>query len=168
RIIRMYGQTESSMCCYAERRSPPRCMNGRISVGSPFGGMEMFVLDDAGAEVNQVGQSGELWIRGPALFSGYFEDPQTTAERLPYDPRYPSSGDRAFRSGDLVFVDDRGDYYFFARKDTQVKVSGNRVELEEVEAIVEQHVCVQRAVAAVEKTESGDELVLFLVTDTPC
>lgn len=165
RVVQAFGHSESILCCFKELHRPPENEQGRVSIGRAFGDMEMFALDDAGELVTAPGELGELWIRGPALFSGYFGDPATTSERMVPDPRDPSSMDRAFRSGDLVFQDHAGDFYFFGRKDAQVKIAGNRLELEEVEAVVERCFETSRAIAAVENSRGRTSLVVFLLSD---
>jgi amino acid adenylation domain-containing protein len=163
RIIQAFGHSESIWCCFAELSRPAAHARGRVSIGRALGQMEMFLIDDDGMEINGADTVGELYIRGPSLFSGYWRDPEATAMRLVNDFRDSEGQGRVFRSGDLVFRDGEGRFYFWGRKDTQVKVAGNRLELEEVEAVLEGDPAVERAIAALATSHERAELVAFVV-----
>jgi amino acid adenylation domain-containing protein len=163
RIVQAFGHSESILCSFAVLDRPVATERGRVTIGNAIDAMEMFILDDEGRSVDEPGAVGELWIRGAALFSGYWEAPEATAARLVADPRHPTEGGRAFRTGDLVFRDREGRLYFFGRKDAQIKIAGNRLELEEVEAVLEGEPGVERAVAAAATIDGRTEVIAFLV-----
>jgi acyl-coenzyme A synthetase/AMP-(fatty) acid ligase len=75
------------------------------------------------------GEHGELALAGPQLGTGYFRAPDLTASRFPM-----IGGKRWYLSGDLAYLDPAGRFHILGRTDNQVKVLGNRVELEDVEA----------------------------------
>ncbi|KAJ3498686.1 hypothetical protein NLG97_g931 [Lecanicillium saksenae] len=90
-----------------------------------------------------IGAVGELWLEGPLVGEGYLNDAGKTAEVFVEDPQWllhgnPASGrqgrrGRLYRTGDLVRYCENGSLIFLGRKDTQVKIRGQRVELAEVE-----------------------------------
>jgi acyl-coenzyme A synthetase/AMP-(fatty) acid ligase len=93
----------------------------------------MLLADASGNVIDAPGVTGEILLRSPALFSGYWDDPQATRAALVPDPVQPRSGQLVLRTGDLAYRGERGDLYFCGRKDSQVQIRGNRVELSEIE-----------------------------------
>ncbi len=146
RIIQGFGHSESIGCSFKVLPRPARPHSGRISIGKAFPGMEMFQLDEDGKEIREPGRIGEICIRGACLFSGYWRAPEANRAKVVFDPRRPETREPVFLSGDLGFRDETGEFYFYGRKDTQVKFLGNRIELEEIEARLAEHPRIQQAV----------------------
>ena len=123
RLCNTYGPTEATVvACGAklDGHSP-------VSIGLPLPGWDLVVVDRSGEPV-PVGEVGELVIGGVGL--ARYLDPEKDAEK--YAP-LPSLGwSRAYRSGDLVRLEEDG-LYFQGRADDQVKVGGRRIELEVTE-----------------------------------
>lgn len=127
----LYGPTETTVVCTGDRFSDvPHVTKGRgiISIGKPFPGMDAAIVD---AACNPVlpGQEGELVFSGKQVALGYFEDESLTQSRFPM-----IDGRRCYLTGDLAYQDEQGLFHHQGRVDNQVKIQGNRVELEEVEA----------------------------------
>jgi acyl-coenzyme A synthetase/AMP-(fatty) acid ligase len=89
------------------------------------------------------GEQGELALAGHQLAAGYFRSPELTAARFPM-----IDGKKWYLSGDLAYLDPLGRFHILGRTDNQVKVLGNRIELEDVEAHL-RAVCGTELVAAV-------------------
>jgi long-chain acyl-CoA synthetase len=135
-LLNGYGLTETSPV--ASVRLPQQNCAGTI--GPPLPGTEIVARSTEG-RVMPPGETGLLWIRGPQVMRGYYQNPQKTAEVL------DSKG--WFNSGDLGHVDTRGRVWITGRaKDTIVLASGENVEPEPVETVlktsplIEQVVCV--------------------------
>ncbi|MDL4817267.1 D-alanine--poly(phosphoribitol) ligase [Actinomadura opuntiae] len=133
RIVNCYGATESMACSFTDVPNPIPDDLERLSIGFAHPGAEMMIMDGAGHPIEQPGVVGEIHLRSPALFSGYWDDPQATAAALVPDPLDPRSGQVVLRTGDLAYRGEHGDLYFCGRADSQVQVRGNRVELGEIE-----------------------------------
>lgn len=130
-VENLYGATEATVVCFGQPLTDqPNVTRNRgvLAIGSPFEGVEADVLD---SDLNPVSECepGELAISGRQLARGYFDDAEMTAARFP-----SLRGTRWYRTGDLVYRDESGALHHLGRIDNQVKVLGNRVELEEVEA----------------------------------
>jgi amino acid adenylation domain-containing protein len=130
-VDNLYGPTEATVACTVQRlTNPPIVTTGRgiLAIGEPFPGMGAAVVD---SELKPVltSEPGELILTGPQLARGYFGDPELTASRFP-----TIWGKRWYRTGDLVYQDVALAFHHLGRIDNQVKILGNRVELEEVEA----------------------------------
>ncbi|CRG85572.1 nonribosomal peptide synthase, putative [Talaromyces islandicus] len=124
--------------------------------------------------LSPVGGIGELVLEGPSVGMGYLHDPRATALKFFEDPEWllkglpgvsPGRKGRLYRTGDLVRYTEDGSIDFVGRRDTQVKIRGQRVELGEISAHLQQLVhpsiwCSPEVV----KVSSGTELlVVFLV-----
>lgn len=168
RLINIFGPSESIICAFhviegVRGGAGVEDIEGRVSFGTAFGDVELVVVDDDGQRVTEPGASGELYFASSGLFDGYFEDPVQSAARLVADPTGQS--DRVmYRTGDRVFFDEAGLYYFHSRIDNQVKILGNRVELEEIDLRLCDHPAVREAAAVV---EDGDHpmIVAYVVTE---
>jgi long-chain acyl-CoA synthetase len=99
------------------------------SVGRPIPGVELRLVDDAGEQVLR-GDPGEIWVRGPNVFAGYWRDEAATSQAL--------SDDGWLRTGDIGILGDDGDLYVVDRKKDLVIVSGFNVFPAEVEQVIEE------------------------------
>lgn len=77
---------------------------------------------------------GELFLRGPHVGLGYYDDSTRTAKSFGQNPRHTLFADIGYRTGDLVHRDESGRLHFKGRADFQIKHMGYRIELEEIEA----------------------------------
>jgi long-chain acyl-CoA synthetase len=99
------------------------------SVGRPTITVDVRIVDDAGKDCAQ-GQIGELWLRGPNIFTGYWNNLEATVEAF-------SNG--WFKSGDLGYVDEEGFYYIVDRKKDVIIRAGENIYCAEVEGVLHHH-----------------------------
>ncbi|KAF2761932.1 acetyl-CoA synthetase-like protein [Pseudovirgaria hyperparasitica] len=98
----------------------------------------------SGEQLCPIGTVGELWLEGPLTGRGYYNNDEKTKEAFIDDPEWLARGapghsgrrGRLYKTGDLVKYESDGSILYVARKDSQVKVRGQRVELGEVDAHV--------------------------------
>ncbi|WP_309237202.1 amino acid adenylation domain-containing protein [Actinomadura sp. BRA 177] len=112
-----------------------------VPYGVPLRGVACRVVDELGRD-RPDWVTGELWIGGAGVADGYVGDPARTADRF-----VVHEGVRWYRTGDLARYRPDGTLEFLGRRDHQVKVRGFRIELGEVEAALQEHPAVGRAVA---------------------
>ncbi|MGE0503503.1 MAG: AMP-binding protein [Rhizobiaceae bacterium] len=130
-VENIYGPTEGTVICMRQGLTDPPVATperGIVAIGRPYDTMEVAILDEAGEQV-PAGEPGEIALSGPQLAIGYFNAPEQTADRFRL-----IRGKRWYLTGDLGRVDADGVFHHLGRVDNQVKVKGNRIELEEVEA----------------------------------
>ncbi|MFB4280085.1 amino acid adenylation domain-containing protein [Nonomuraea sp. MTCD27] len=158
RLFNVYGPTETTIWSTAWE-VPDEV--GRVSIGSPIGNTQVYVLDER-LEPVPAGAPGELLIGGLGLAHGYHHRPALTADRFIPDP-YGPPGARLYRTGDIVRLHDDGTLHYLGRTDNQIKLRGHRIELGEIESTLETHPAVRQAVAAVHQ----DRLIAYVAGDAP-
>lgn len=163
RLFNIYGQSESIACTFADIPLPLADGTTHLPVGRGHSDVEMFLIDDLGGVITHPGLTGELYLRGNILFSGYWSNPRETQARLVQHPTRPELPERVFRSGDTCYFDAEGVFYFVGRKDTQIKINGNRVEIEEIEAALCRNTEVSEACVVPVVDEEQTVLHAFMV-----
>ena len=111
---------------------------------------------------------GELFLRGPQVGLGYYNDPERTANAFCQNPLHSNYVDFGYRTGDLVRRDARGYLHFKGRVDFQIKHMGYRIELEEVEAALNSLSDVTESAVIYHKLGDGlGQILAFVAADTP-
>jgi amino acid adenylation domain-containing protein len=151
RIINAFGPSESIGCTFKNIEIPIREGLENLSIGPGMHNAEMLLIDEEGQLIQEPNVIGEIYLRGLCLFSGYWRDEALTEERLVPLPLSPDSGELVFKTGDLAYKHASGDFYYVGRTDNQVKVLGNRIELEEVERKILSHLSVNQVCIIVEE-----------------
>jgi len=164
-VVNMYGPAEAAVvvthhACEEAADAP------LVSIGRPFDAGDMLILDCAGQPV-PVGVPGDLYLAGPQIGRGYAGNPALTAQRwLPHPTG--AAGARIYRTGDRARLRSDGTYELLGRLDHMVKLRGQRIELEGIEAIASSHPHVGAAAAKVIREPlSGDTLVLWVAPALP-
>ncbi|MFC8451367.1 amino acid adenylation domain-containing protein [Kitasatospora sp. NPDC057223] len=167
RVVNCFGPTEAMAFSLTDVPNPLPVDQDRLSIGFAYPGAEMLLIDEDGEPVEGAGVTGEIYLRGPSLFTGYWDDPEATGEALVADPLDRRSGQRVYRSRDLAHYGENGELYFVGRADLQVKIRGNRVELGEIERRLLEFPGVAAAAVVVRPREGREtedpELCAFVV-----
>jgi long-chain acyl-CoA synthetase len=125
------------------------------SVGRPLPDVEVRLVDAGGHDV-LVGDPGEIWVRGPNVFAGYWRDPEATAAAL--------TDDGWLRTGDVAIVDDHGFLYLVDRAKDLIIVSGFNVFPSEVEEVIVEHPAVaDAAVVGEPHAHTGEAVTAYVV-----
>ena len=152
RLVEGYGLTETSPVVATANGLPDAPVG---SIGRPIRGIEMRLVDPEGDDV-LIGDEGEVWVRGPNVFHGYWNDPEATAAAL--------TPDGWLRTGDLAVVNDDGYLFLVDRAKDLIIVSGFNVYPAEVEEILVEHPAVDAAaVVGVPHQHSGEAVKAFVV-----
>ena len=145
-----YGLTEASPVVASPRGfdTPPG------SIGMPVPGLELRIVDEQGEDV-LVGDSGEIWVRGPNVFAGYWDAPEATAAVI--------TDDGWLRTGDVAVVDDDGFIFLVDRVKDLIIVSGFNVYPAEVEAVLSEHPGIEAcAVVGVPHPYTGEAVKAYV------
>ena len=170
-IMNVYGPTE--VTAVTVHHPFPRGFD-TVVIGRPDSNTHVYIVDDAMRPV-PVGVPGELVLSGPRLALGYVGRPDLTQQAfIPnpcldlvsqhVDPALAPFYKLAYRTGDLVRWRGDGTIYFMGRIDRQVKITGVRIELGEVESALEGAEGVTGSVAAAVPDSSGQKRLVGYVT----
>ncbi|MFZ2385973.1 MAG: amino acid adenylation domain-containing protein [Candidatus Omnitrophota bacterium] len=138
-----YGPTETNVCVYYALTSAPEG-DDPVPIGAPYAGQEVFILDENGALVKE-GEKGELYVGGPTLMEGYWNDPVKTGKVL-LKNIFSGGAKKIYKTGDIVSLGKGGYLYYHGRNDLMIKSGGYRVEPGEVEAVLSVHPMIKEAV----------------------
>ncbi len=145
-----YGLTEASPVVTSPRGT--EAPGG--SIGIPVPGLELRIVDSNGDDV-LVGDAGEVWVRGPNVFQGYWQAPEVTAAVL--------TDDGWLRTGDVAVVDDDGFIFLVDRVKDLIIVSGFNVYPAEVEAVLQEHPAIDGcAVVGVPHPYTGEAVKAYV------
>ena len=163
-VVNNYGPTETTVVATSGRVLPVEHADGPPAIGRPIDNTQIYILDEHLRQVS-MGEPGELYIGGAGLAKGYLNRPELTAERFIPHPFSDEPGARLYKTGDLARYLPDGQIAFLGRVDYQIKIRGYRVELGEIEAILNQYPAVRQAVViAREDSSPGDKrLVAYIV-----
>ena len=122
------------------------------SVGKPIPGVELRLVDEAGADV-QDDDAGEIWVRGENLFSGYWPDGSDGPDEQGW-----------YATGDVAYADEDGDLFLVGRRKELVLVSGFNVYPREIEEAIGEHPdVVESAVIGVPHPQTGEAVKAYVV-----
>jgi tyrocidine synthetase-3 len=163
-IFNEYGPTEATVGCTIHRYDPESDSAPSVPIGKAIENTSVFVLDKYRNPVPR-GATGELYVAGVCLASGYLNDPRLTNERFVVGRIGPAQL-RMYRTGDLARMLLNGELDYLGRNDDQVKIRGFRIELGEVEANLLRLAPVKEAVVSTILDAAGDScLCAYIVAD---
>ena len=155
----LYGPTETTVYCTGKRIHK----DTKITVGRPLANCTAYVLDEQLQRL-PIGTMGELFLGGVCVGAGYLNRPELTSEKFLADPFSSEPGARLYRSGDLARLLPTGEIDILGRADNQVKLRGYRIELEEIEAVLDSHPSISKSIAKVVNVGDDDHcLVAYVV-----
>ena len=151
-VIPGYGSSESTIIMPG-RDDPFEAIID--TVGKPIGALEANIFDDEGRELKQ-GEVGEIWVRGPSLFVGYYKRPDLNRKT------YNEEG--WFFSGDLARVDENGNYIIEGRKKDMILRGGVNISALELEELLFTHPKILNAtVVAMPDARMGEKACAYIV-----
>ncbi|WP_313582124.1 non-ribosomal peptide synthetase [Lacrimispora sp.] len=155
RIISLGGATEAAIWSIYHECDRDEAKRGSIPYGKPLSNQGLTVLDHKGRTC-PVYVTGELVIFGKGLADGYYNDTELTKEKFVTDSNYG----KCYRTGDIGCYLPNGEIEFRGRNDHQVKLHGHRIELGEIQHILEQHANVSQALVIL--NDERTEIIAFV------
>jgi D-alanine--poly(phosphoribitol) ligase subunit 1 len=158
KIENLYGPTEATIFCLRyewQRGEPPHPQGkGIVPIGRPMEGMDAFHMNQRGLD-----EEGELCLSGEQVTLGYWNNPSKTAEVF----ATTAMGKKFYRTGDLCKIDQASNFLYLGRIDSQIKIDGHRVELEEIEFHARALCGDKQVVATVNTSEAGGHVILLFI-----
>jgi amino acid adenylation domain-containing protein len=134
-FVNLYGPTEITSVCTHNIVDGPYADDEVLPIGVPFKNTDILLLNNDNQLV-QGDEIGEICVRGCCLAMGYYNNPEKTKEAFCQNPLNPHYPETIYRTGDLARYNAEGQIMFLSRKDNQVKHMGQRVELGEIEILI--------------------------------
>jgi acyl-coenzyme A synthetase/AMP-(fatty) acid ligase len=156
-IINLYGPTEATIAVSSyllpERVADSKTRNGVVSIGRLFPYHHHLLA-------GEVPGRGVLCITGPQVVQGYYQDETLTTKSF-FDYGTPSH--RYYNTGDLAEQDAQGDLYFRGRSDSEVKISGYRVNLQEIDHVLSSSQNIKQSVTLYLASPSGENVLVSFI-----
>lgn len=164
KILNVYGPTECTSVTTAYYVTKEEVLNNAsISIGTPIDNKLVYVLTK-NQKLCPVGIEGELYISGVGTATKYLSAPEGYEEAFQDNIFVP--GEIMYKTGDIVKWNAQGLLEFSGRKDGQVKINGHRIELSEIESVLDRCEGVKESVVLVYKENNKKEiLVAFIICD---
>jgi amino acid adenylation domain-containing protein len=145
RYLNLYGPTETNVCTYYEIPSFFQDWDKPIPIGKACSGDRVWIKK-ADTQQDDV---GELMVEGPTVMVGYWDQPR--------------HGTVSYATGDIVRLQEDGNYLYVSRRDHMVKVRGHRIELGDIETALMKHQAIHEAAVFVAGTGIEARIVAFIV-----
>jgi natural product biosynthesis luciferase-like monooxygenase protein/amino acid adenylation domain-containing protein len=157
-----YGPTETTVWSSFKRVEQTDLEGKFVSIGKPISNTTLYILDK-NLQPLPIKVAGELYIGGDGLSIGYLNRPQLNKERFIANPFDTVFKDRIlYRTGDRVSYDKFGNIQYQGRADFQVKVRGNRVELNEIESVLRKHEQINEALIIFSENDQSALLTAYI------
>lgn len=156
-IHNVYGPTEATINCLTYTSKTPKSHNSIIAIGKAMKGIRTIVLDENNNTLSE-NEKGELCVSGNQITNGYWNNESKNKEAFIEinDLNY-------YKTGDIVYYDKDGDFFYCDRKDNQVQIQGYRVELGELEHHVRELTNLNNIAAIAKIDTTGiNQLYLFI------
>ena len=157
RLFNGYGPTENTT--FSTFYEVPVTVSENVPIGTPISYSTAYIWDAQNKPVKN-GETGELYVGGEGVGRGYINDEKLTGQKF---LTHPDTGERLYRTGDLARWKKDGNIEFVGRADTQIKMRGFRIELQEIQKAVNGLHAVRECVVMCETCEEEKTLVAYLV-----
>lgn len=159
KFVNLYGPTEVTCNCTYFVINRRFDLDEKIPIGKAFPGRDVFLLDEEGEKVATSGVTGEICVSGESLAHGYYNNREQIEQRFVSLKDKETGTKPCYMTGDLGCYGAGGQLYFCGRKDFQIKHMGHRIELEEIEKMIEQVKGISRGCCLFDS--EADRLVAF-------
>lgn len=139
KFYNMYGPTETTLASSYYMVDREFSDDEILPIGKAFSNTQLLIFDENMNLITKPNLKGEIYIRGCGLSSGYYNDPDKTAQVFIQNPLQKSYSEAIYKTGDIAAYDDNGNLLYYGRRDSQIKLNGFRIELGEIEAALSSH-----------------------------
>ena len=159
-IINGYGPTETTICATAFKYTPDfNNTNGFVSIGSPLPNNKIYILDN-NFNPQPCGIIGEIYIVGAGVSNGYINNTTENNKHFIIKNKI-----LLYKTGDLAKWNNDGTISFIGRNDSQIKISGYRIELNEINSILMSYPNITKSLTIARKLNNNDYLISYYTSD---
>lgn len=157
----VYGPTEVNQCTFYNFNAK-EIFKDYVPIGDVWDNTEYKIIDEDDKEVHK-GETGQLLIRSSTMMLGYWNNKELTEKSI-YKQQISNNLEQVYyRTGDLVRQDNLDRLVFLGRKDRQVKVRGYRIELDEIEAVLNDHPSIKECTVCVLEKDNEQKILTAAV-----
>jgi len=157
KIYNNYGPTENTVV--TTYYDCTEALDEKVSIGKPVFNTKVYILSE-NLKLQPIGVIGELCVSGIGLSKGYLNQPELTKEKFIQNPFLAE--EKLYKTGDLARWLPDGNLEFIGRKDNQVKIRGNRVELGEIEYVIREYdAAISNALVAVKEVNKEQAIIAY-------
>lgn len=161
-IINGYGPTENTSFSLTYKIPGPDVPDS-VPIGKPLNNRIAYVLNEQ-KQLCPIGVVGELYVGGAGLAAGYWNRAELTAEKFIENPFASIGNTRLYKTGDLVRMCPGGIIEYIGRIDNQIKLRGYRIELSEIEYVMQRFQGVETAVAIVNEQGVQKQIIAYFIS----
>uniref|UniRef100_UPI000C04C299 non-ribosomal peptide synthetase n=1 Tax=Xenorhabdus sp. KJ12.1 TaxID=1851571 RepID=UPI000C04C299 len=165
-LINAYGPTETTTIATTYAITSTTNVAYTIPIGRPIANTQIYILDSSG-QPTPLGVVGEIYIGGAGVARGYLNRPELTRERFLPDWFSAEVDARLYKTGDLGRWLPDGNIEYLGRNDFQVKLRGFRIELDEIEARLNQYPGINESIVIAREDIPGDKRLVAYVQTQP-
>ncbi|MEG3658598.1 amino acid adenylation domain-containing protein [Arenibacter palladensis] len=158
KFYNIYGPAEVNQCTHYPLQKMPY-LDSQIPIGKMWGTNKYKILNENNQELDEIGAIGELAVKSDTMMMGYWNNPELTKKSIYLEDSPSNKINEYFKTGDLVKMDTNGNLVFMGRGDRQVKLRGYRIELDEIETVLEMHDKINSASVCLLETDSHDKIL---------
>ena len=159
-FVNQYGPTETTASCTYFEVPKNIDLDYVLPIGKPYKNYKVFLVDN-NSIINEINKKGEICIAGPGVTLGYYNDLERTKKSFIKNPFNDYYDEIIYLSGDIGSYDEYGNLLFHGRKDRQIKYLGHRIELDEIEFVVNQLDSIQECCVVYD--EIAEKVCLYYV-----
>ena len=163
KIVNGYGPTETTICCTALMyKYDPIDEDNFASIGHPLYNNKAYILTK-NLTPQPIGVCGELYISGNGVTKGYINKPIENKNN--YIENTKISPTVLYKTGDIAKWNEDGTISFLGRRDKQVKISGHRIELKEIDHVIEQFPYVNKCITIIDNINNNNCILSYFISD---
>lgn len=162
KIVNGYGPTETTICSTALEYEKDEKNDDVVSIGKPLHNTNIYIIDK-NVNIVPIGVPGELCISGDGVGAGYINNVAETDKH--FISNIFDNNSKLYKTGDLAKWNTDGTISYISRKDSQVKFSGYRIELKEIDYTIMQYPSITKCLTIVYDTGKKSYLVTYFTSD---
>lgn len=163
KIINGYGPTETTICCTAFDYLLDETNDSIVSIGKPLYNNQIFILSKD-KTLQPIGVTGEIYVAGDGVGIGYINDDNKTSLNYVLN-NLNSSSTYMYKTGDLAKWNEDGTINFIGRNDSQIKISGHRIELEEINHVINCYPKIEKSFSTTYNLGNTTKIISYFTSD---
>lgn len=162
-IVNGYGPTETTICCTALPYTNDMILDTDIiPIGKALYNNNIYILD-SNQKILPIGISGELYVTGTGVGAGYINNDKETDKNY-LNNIFDSSSKKMYKTGDIGKWNKNGIIELSGRKDNQVKISGYRIELDEIDSVIMSYPNIGKSITVVKDIKNKKRIISYFTS----